>query len=169
MQINFYEYAEAIKPVDEFGIFDPDDKNGKFPAKVRYDKNLDKWNATVRCNFRDDYNFIAVDNNIPLKQTGENGIEQDKKRCDAMLYTNKSICFVELKNERTNWLSDAVSQLESTIEDFGNEIDRYQYKQAYVCNMAHPQFHYSYKDKQTKFYQKHKIVLRVSCKIEEIK
>lgn len=50
MQIDFYQYASPISPVFEFGLVDPDDKNGKKPVFVSYDKNADKWNATVICN-----------------------------------------------------------------------------------------------------------------------
>ena len=66
MQVNFYDYATTVNQVKEFGLVDPDDKEGKKPAFVSYDKTTDKWNATVECNNRTDYFFIAVDNNVPL-------------------------------------------------------------------------------------------------------
>lgn len=47
MQVDFYKYAESVKPVKEFGLVDPDDKDGKKPAFVSYDKTTDKWDGTA--------------------------------------------------------------------------------------------------------------------------
>ena len=38
MQVNFYDYATTVNKVKEFGLVDPDDKEGKKPAFVSYDK-----------------------------------------------------------------------------------------------------------------------------------
>lgn len=47
MQVNFYDYATTVNKVKEFGLVDSDDKEGKKPAFVSYDKSTDKWNATA--------------------------------------------------------------------------------------------------------------------------
>ena len=47
MQVNFYDYATTVNQVKEFGLVDPDDKEGKKPAFVSYDKTTDKWNGTA--------------------------------------------------------------------------------------------------------------------------
>lgn len=47
MQVNFYDYATTVNKVKEFGLVDPDDKEGKKPAFVSYDKSTDKWNGTA--------------------------------------------------------------------------------------------------------------------------
>lgn len=99
MQVNFYDYATTVNQVKEFGLVDPDDKEGKKPAFVSYDKSTDKWNATVECNNRTDYSFIAVDNNIPLT-VKNNGKDETASSCDAMLYTPKTVCFIELKADK---------------------------------------------------------------------
>ena len=99
MQVNFYDYATTVNQVKEFGLVDPDDKEGKKPAFVSYDKTTDKWNATVECNNRTDYSFIAVDNNVPLT-VKNNGKDETASSCDAMLYTPKTVCFIELKADK---------------------------------------------------------------------
>lgn len=159
-----------MNAADKFGIIDPEDKNGKRPAEISYDKaEKEKWNAVVESNNRDDYKFIAVDNNIPLSHVNSSGIEETNKRCDAMLYTKKSVCFIELKIAREAWLQPAIEQLESTIQDFGDEINKYDYKKAYVCNKNRPQSSYLFTNIQSQFYKKHKIVLRTKIEIDELK
>ena len=170
MQVDFYEYACSVKAIKKFGIIDPDDTNGKHPARISYDMNsVDTWDATVYCNNHQDYSFIAVDNNIPLTRQGKNGNQETYNQCDAMLYTNQSVCFIELKRERSAYLQHAVEQLGATICAFGDEIEKFKYKKAYVCNKRHPQFHSSFSQTQTKFYKKYKVVLRVSVEIKELK
>ena len=101
--MNFFDYAEFVKPVEKFGITDPEDKIGKFPAKIVYN-STEKWNATVMCNNRSDYMFVPIDNNsaISLTRTNVQNEEESDNRCDAMLGTEKTVCFIELKNERAD-------------------------------------------------------------------
>lgn len=170
MQIDFYQYASPISPVFEFGLVDPDDKNGKKPVFVSYDKNADKWNATVICNNRSDYSFIPVDNNIPLVKK-INGRNETASVCDAMLYSTKTVCFIELKADKkgNNWLSKAVEQLSKTIEFFGEELKKYEHKRAYVCNTRRPFTATSHKIVQQQFIQKNKVLLRINTTIKELK
>ena len=116
MQVNFYDYATTVNKVKEFGLVDPDDKEGKKPAFVSYDKTTDKWNATVECNNRTDYSFIAVDNNVPLT-VKINDKDETASSCDAMLYTPKTVCFIELKADKkgNDWLNHGMEQLTNTI------------------------------------------------------
>lgn len=168
--MNFFDYAEFVKPVEKFGIIDPEDKIGKFPAKIVYD-STEKWNATVMCNNRSDYMFVPIDNNsaISLTRTNVQNEEESDNRCDAMLGTEKTVCFIELKNERADWLPHAVKQLESTISAFGENLQKYTCKRAYACNIRHPNSSVLYSDTQTRFYRKHKIVLRTKTDIDELK
>lgn len=140
MQVNFYEKTIAVTPVERFGLVDSKVKVGKFPAFVSYDPSVDKWNATVICNNRDDYNFIPVDNCLNITVTRD-GLEETASTCDAMLYTTKTVCFVELKEDKKggDWLTHAISQIENTIGFFGeNEMSKYENKKAYVCNTRRP-------------------------------
>ena len=170
MQVDFYKYSQSVSPVEKFGIVDPDDKNGKRSAYVSYDSEGEKWNTTVECNNRQDYSFIAVDNNIPLTVKID-GKDETASTCDAMLYTPKTVCFIELKEYKKGggWLLRAVEQLESTIRFFGNEIEKYENKRAYVCNTRRPFTPTSHKIVQQQFLQKNKVLLRIKTEIDELK
>ena len=61
MQVDFYAKSEKVMAVEKFGLVDPDDSTGKFPAFVSYDSSNDKWNATVISNKRGDYSFIPYE------------------------------------------------------------------------------------------------------------
>lgn len=169
MSIDFFDYAENVNPVEKFGLIDPDDKDGKKPVEISYDDSQ-KWNATVICNNRNDYLFVPIDNNsdISITRLNEENKEESDNRCDAMLRTEKTVCFIELKNEREQWLSHAIKQLESTIELFGDNIQKYKFKKAYVCNLNHPNSSALYSNAQSAFYKKHKIVLRTKTEVSEL-
>lgn len=134
-----------------WGICDDEDKTEKTPAYVSYDKQ-DKWNATVVNNSGKAINFTAVDNCVVVHR--ENG--EMENRCDAMLTNAGNLVFVELKDERKNWLTHAVEQLQATINAFGlyNDVSQYTCKRAFACNKRHPQFAYSNKELKQRFFQK---------------
>lgn len=170
MQVNFYDYATTVNKEKEFGLVDPDDKEGKKPVFVSYDKTTDKWNATVECNNRTDYSFIAVDNNIPLT-VKNNGKDETASSCDAMLYTPKTVCFIELKTDKkgNDWLNHGMEQLTNTIGFFGKELNKYENKRAYLCSSRRPFVPSIHKIAQQQFIHKNKIVLRIKTEIEELK
>jgi hypothetical protein len=152
-----------VDPVLEFGICDNCDKT---PAFVSTNKN-DKWIAHAACNNRSDYSFIAVDNKIPVP--GKNGGME--KRCDAMLYTKETVCFIELKEQKEKWLTHAVEQLEATITTFNENYDitSFRFRRAYACNRRRPNFAVSFKNRQKKFYDDNHVVLRIGTEIAELK
>lgn len=171
MQVNFYEKAISVTPVERFGLVDPEDKEGKFPAFVSYDPSVAKWNATVVCNNRNDYNFIPVDNCLNITVTRD-GIEETASTCDAMLYTPKTICFVELKKDKkgTDWLEKAVCQIENTIRFFGEkEMVKYENARAYICNTRRHFIPTIHSNIQQAFYKANGLVLRIKTEIEELK
>ncbi len=55
--------------------------------------------------------FTAIDKCI-IKDNEQEG----RGRCDCMLTSSDLIYFIELKDERKAWITDAVCQLESTIK-----------------------------------------------------
>lgn len=129
-RIDFSNYILPVPSVDEFGLVDPDDKNGKHPVFISLDRTQDRWGARVMYNKeRRDYKFIPVDNNIPLKR--DDG--SDAPRCDCILETEKSVCFIELKNQRKGYLSKARDQIISTLGFFDN-LTLFDKKLAYICN-----------------------------------
>lgn len=170
MHVDFYKYSAPVNPVNEFGLVDPDDKDGKKPAFVSYDKDVDNWNATVECNNHTDYSFISVDNNVPLTVKID-GKDETASFCDAMLYTPKTVCFIELKADKkgNDWLNHGMEQLTSTIGFFGEELEKYENKRAYLCNSRRPFVPSIHKIAQQQFMQKNKILLRIKTKIEELK
>jgi hypothetical protein len=133
--MNFYNIAYQEPPLDNalFGLCD--DKMGK----VAYiDKNnKSKWIAIIRNKKKISLVFTAIDKGV-IKDHEEPG----KGRCDGMLTSNEHIYFVELKDQRKNWKSDAIEQLESTIQFFiaNHNITIYKHKKAFACNKKHPQF-----------------------------
>ncbi len=163
MKIDFLSYKTPVKPVPEFGLIDPDDRGGKKPAYVSYDRS-EKWNATVSSGNREDFSFIAVDNNIPVNDS----TARSESLCDAMLLTPYTLCFVELKNQREAFLAKAVSQLENTIRLFRENHDEkdFSFRRAYICNTGHPGFSVSYKNAISSFYRRNRVVLRVGTTIE---
>lgn len=169
MQVDFYKYAESVNPVEKFGLVDPDDKAEKKPAFVSYDKIVDKWNATVECNNRTDYAFIAVDNNVPLTVKVD-GKDETASSCDAILYTSKTICFIELKKDKkgNDWLTHGIEQITSTIGFLGNELEKFENKKAYICNSRRPFVPSIHKIVQQQFIQKNKVLLRIKTEIEEL-
>lgn len=128
-KVDFSPYAQPVPPVDVFGLVDPDDKMGKKPVYIDLE-NRDIWGATVHYNRNiAEYKFIPVDNNVPLKR--DDG--SDISRCDAIITTANSVCFIELKNQRRASIPKATRQLISTINIF-KDIEKYQKKVAYICN-----------------------------------
>ena len=99
MPVDFYCYSKAVEPVNEFGIIDGFSVQGTRCSEVCYTRENAVWNVTVECNNRKDYRFIPVDNNIPLTRKNSSGKEETGKSCDAILYTNNTVCFIELKND----------------------------------------------------------------------
>ena len=168
MSVDFEKFSQQVEPIDKFGIVDPDDKEGKKPSKIVYNSN-ETWGATVICNYRGDYKFIPVDNNIPLSKISEEGVEETASSCDAIVYTNKTICLIELKNTKTSAsLNHAMEQLESTIDFAKFFINKFNYKRAYISNIGQPRFNKKFSNTQRDFYHKNKIILRISTIIEEL-
>ena len=142
--MSFFDYSESVNSVERFGI--RDDEEGKqllinkeleenyqgqkakqakeMPAFVDYtEKSL--WNAEILSDNRNDFNFIAVDNQIPYFDKDGN----QKTLCDAIVWTPNTIIFIELKTNDKSWCSKAIDQLESTIEFFKSceDINKFKY------------------------------------------
>ena len=88
-----------------------------------------------------------------------------------MLYTPKTVCFIELKADKkgTDWLNHGMEQLTNTIVFFGDELDKYENKRAYLCNSRRPFVPSIHKIAQQQFLQKNKVVLRIKTEIEELR
>ncbi|MBK6964028.1 MAG: hypothetical protein IPH20_08775 [Bacteroidales bacterium] len=95
---------------DLFGICD--DQNGRkaYTSLI----NINNWVAKVQNGNNKSVVFTAIDNCISI--VDENG--NMTKRCDGMLTYADNVVFVELKDKNADWISQAVEQLETTIQYF---------------------------------------------------
>ena len=167
MSINFFFEEQRISPVDEFGIIEL--RKDELPAYVEYDKTKRKrWDSIVKSNNRDDFYFNAIDNHIiVLKENSEN---DEKSRCDCMIHTSNSICFIEIKHQKQSYISKAISQLETTINTFceNHDINQFAFKVAYICNTRHPVVNQLRSNKCNEFAKEYGISLHISREIKDL-
>lgn len=146
--------------VDEFGLCDNEDGN---PAFVDF-ANRDIWIATIKNQKNKNITFVAVDKCV-LKDNEYEG----RGRCDCMLVTeNKEhLFFVELKNKDKEWISDAISQLESTILFFKENynIEEYRHKKIFACNRKRKRFKEIDNEENLAFFRRHKFRIDVQSEI----
>ncbi len=142
----------------EFGICD--DENGT-KAYTDIDNPI-SWIATVSNENKKNVSFIAVDKCI-LQDTDEPG----RGRCDGILVTEDQLYFVELKNQKKSWISDAIEQLESTIEFFkeSHNMEDFRHKKAFACNKKSKHFQEIDNEQNLNFFRKHKVRLDVQADI----
>lgn len=148
MRIDFFVPACQTLNISApiFGLTDPQDGG---PAYVNL-SNPSLWVAKVENRSNRPLNFTAVDNCIEIFR--EDG--QMDNRCDGILTSEEYLIFVELKDQREEWIQHAVeNQLKTTIKYFKEnyDISRYSKRFAYACNKRHPQFQYSHMSLMEKF------------------
>lgn len=151
MKIGFFnnDCNEPERTVNEFGICD-DQNNTKAYTDIT---NVDKWVAIVKNGSLKRTTFTAIDNCLEFYIDDTTNKESS---CDGMLSFNDSLFLVELKNQRANWISEAIKQLENTIRLLyeNDNIDRFRYKKAYACNKKHPYFQVIDSEKKKRFFDK---------------
>jgi hypothetical protein len=136
--MNFFKIAcqEPATTDIIFGICD--DINHHKAYTVR--SNPETWIATVKNDKSEELIFTAVDKCV-LKGSEFEG----RARCDCMITSKKHLYFIELKEQKSKWITHAVDQLESTIQMFienhEKEISSYIYKKAFACNRKSGHFH----------------------------
>jgi hypothetical protein len=142
-----------------FGICDNQDGSPAFIDLA----NENIWIATVINNSAISVTLIAVDNCITILRS--NG-EMDS-RCDAILTYPDNIIFVELKDERSSWISHAIEQIETTIINFkaNYNISGYKHKRAFAANKKHPNFRSGYLERYQRFYREHRVRLNIEATI----
>jgi hypothetical protein len=145
---------------DEFGLCD---KENKTPAYISHDNN-EPWNATVLNESQINVTFTAIDNCIDIFRP--NG--DMESRCDGMLTYPDNIVFVELKNQRANWISDGIEQLEATIDIYkdNENLMAVRKRRAVVANRKHPHFHEIENETMQKFFSKNKVRLHIGSTIK---
>lgn len=128
--------AEPPRTDAEFGICDPQDGSKAYTDVV--DNN--GWDATVINADQQEVTFTAIDNCMVFLREGS---KDQHRSCDGMLTTSEKLYLVELKNKGSSWISDGIEQLESTMNLIiasGEDLSRYRYKKAFVCNRKHRHF-----------------------------
>lgn len=162
--IDFFSYADAVPTQKEFAIHD--DLNQQ-PVFIEYVGASEKQ-VIVISNNSSDYNFIAVDHKIHLKR--DDG--SDDNVCDAMLYTSNSLCFIEIKSQREDWIDKASKQVISTIVHFDNNHpnDIHRHREAYLCNWKrrYNLVDVSHKQLKNDFWQNYKTHLYISNTVREL-
>lgn len=161
MRIDFFAPEYIHTPLSDrcFGI---NDSHNDVPAYVTTDTSVE-WNATVNNPLQKHLLFTPIDYNVIfIKDDGSKD-----KSCDAMITSDNAIVFVELKNQKANWINNAIEQLKTTIGYFKDyhDINQFSSKKAYIANSQHPCFHYSMKDTLLKFRQDTKFRLSIEATI----
>lgn len=125
------------------------DGDGAEPAIILFEDNLNEVSVVNPRHVS--YDFVPVDNNITIV---EPQTQNKVSVCDAMILTEalQDVYFIELKDVRKQWVSKAVSQLESTIRIFNDSHSdvAFRHRLAYASNRRHP-FPASYREKEEQF------------------
>lgn len=125
-----------------------------------------KWIAVVHNDNCLEVLFTAIDHCILL--TGET--KPLEKSCDAMLRTDDTVIFVELKsrNEKgSEWVKEGIDQLLSTIRFFeATGLSKGLIKKAYVANNRRPYFRESQTSRMEDFRLKTGYILRIENRIK---
>lgn len=135
MSLNFFQNTcqEAPQNTPEFGLCD--DQNGTIAYTDIINRN--KWIATVRNVNQKEIVFTAIDKCV-IKDNEYPG----RGRCDGMLTAQDLIYLIELKDQKPPWQSDAIRQLESTIQFLleNHNISQFKKRKAFACNKKREQF-----------------------------
>ena len=160
MKVNFLENLckEPTRNNTLFGLCD--DQNGQ--KSYSNTENPEKWMATVRNDKSINLVFTPVDN--CLIKSNELAC---RGRCDGLLTSAEHLYFIELKDQAKSWISDAVEQLESTIEIFkeNHNINEFRHKKAFACNKQHRHFQEIDNEINLSFFRKHKVRIDIQADI----
>jgi hypothetical protein len=160
MKVNFLENLckEPTRNNTLFGLCD--DQNGQ--KSYSNSENPEKWMATVRNDKSINLVFTPVDNCL-IKSNELAG----RGRCDGLLTSAEHLYFIELKDQAKSWISEAVEQLESTIEIFkeNHNISEFRHKKAFACNKQHRHFQEIDNEINLSFFRKHKVRIDIQADI----
>lgn len=165
MKIDFFSFAEAVPTQKEFAICDDHDQQ---PVRIE-PVGKSEHQVVVISNNRTDYNFISIDHAVPLKKADGS----DDKVCDAMLFTNRSVCFIEIKCWRGGkWILKAAEQVCNTIRHFDSNhpCNSYKFRDAYLCNWKkrNSLLNESRMELKDTFLKNHKTHLYIANTIQEL-
>ncbi|WP_311325580.1 hypothetical protein [Capnocytophaga sputigena] len=169
MEIDFFKsQCQSVSNKKRFGLCDEQDN--KEPAYLD-EQNEDKWIAVVENEELKEVHFIAIDYCIDIWRDKEK--KEMDNRCDGMLWYDKAVIFVELKErvskKNTNaWVKAGEKQLKRTIEYFEKteQSNNFREKRAYIANKAHPIFKESQLQRMKSFKQETGYTLRIENRIK---
>ena len=135
MSLNFFRTDCQYPPisVNTFGLCDRQDGLKAYPDIA----NHDTWIAEVKNDNNLEIVFTAVDKCI-LHDNEYKG----RGRCDGMLTTENHLYLVELKNQEPPWQTDAINQLDSTIQFLmdNHDISQYKKRKVFASNKKRDKF-----------------------------
>ena len=169
MEIDFFKsQCQSVSNKKRFGLCDEQDN--KEPVYID-EQNKDKWIAVVENEELKEVHFIAIDYCIDIWRDKEK--KEMDNRCDGMLWYDKAVIFVELKErvskKNTNaWVKAGEKQLKRTIEYFEKteQSNNFREKRAYIANKAHPIFKESQLQRMKSFKQETGYTLRIENRIK---
>ncbi|MEI8048197.1 MAG: hypothetical protein WCI92_12510 [Bacteroidota bacterium] len=160
MSIDFFKAACQEPPLNNvlFGLCD--DQNGR--KAYSNIGNPDIWVASVKNDNKKTLVFTAIDKCV-IKDTEAVG----RGRCDGMLTSSEHIFFVELKDQAKSWITDAIEQLESTVQFFieNHDISIYKHKKAFACNKQRRHFQEIDSELNLRFFRTYKVRIDVQAEI----
>jgi hypothetical protein len=135
MSLNFFRDDCQYQPItlDSFGLCDNQGGTKAFPDTA----NPDTWIAEVKNENNLQIIFTAID-----KCVLQDNEFEGRGRCDGMLTAENHLYLVELKNQEPPWQSDAIKQLESTIQFLvdNHDISQYKKRKAFASNKKRDKF-----------------------------
>ena len=161
MSINFFQAnCQNNTSATSFGICD--NQNGT-PCFIDT-ANQNDWFAKAENDNAIEVTLTAVDNCISVLRP--NG--QMDNRCDGILTYTNNIVFVELKNQRADWITDAIHQIEITIQHFmaNHNLNSIQHKRAFAANKKHPHFQFGNPERSQRFFSQYKVRLNIEAIIK---
>jgi hypothetical protein len=133
------------------------------PAFITLNENVEGCVAEVDNSASLTFDFYAIDACLILRKRNSEKISL----CDAMIVTNNSIVFIELKDRNDKKEVKGIEQIETTIDhflkahpDFSSNM-----KRGYFCNKKHPNFGTSKSGKVEEIIEKYGFRLCFKTKI----
>ena len=141
----------------KFGIGD----DGKL-AFTTFDEEktvVEVWNEARRS-----VQFTPIDHNVVVMENGN-----ERSQCDGMLHipATMELIFVEMKTGERKWVTEAVEQLESTINHFAanHVVTDFKKRSAYAANNRYPYFQSSKMEMCEAFRARPKFRLNITNRI----
>lgn len=160
MSLNFLDNAckELDRSDTRFGLCDNQDGTKAYSNT----ENPERWIATVINDKALILTFTPVD-----KCLMQDNDYPDRRRCDGILTSTEHLYFIELKDQAKRWITDAIEQLESTVEIFKDhhDIHQFRHKKAFACNKQQRHFQEIDNELNIAFFRKHRVRLDIQADI----